>query len=93
MRIEPIENIVPEMLACEDVFGYFTANSDGKPVVAYVKHMEPWDEDQIADGITDVYVVKSLGLFDEYLWGEADLEEYIKSHTWAWTFHPGKEVA
>ena len=92
MRTEPIESIVPEMKACKSLLGYFTANIDDNPIVAYIEVKKTDDPNYLEDGISEFYIVKHKSLFDQYLWNIQDLNDFITSSNWAWTYHTANEL-
>ena len=78
-----------QMTACRNMYGYFTANVEGSPVVAYIEQI---DANGVQDGIDWVFAVRHCDLFDHYLWSEAELYDCLNTHTYMWTFHPGKKL-
>ena len=70
---------------CADMFGYFTANIEGNPKIAYIERRN--------DNGCEYYVAKTPYAYDAYLWDEEELYSYLNDHTYAWTFHAGKAVA
>ena len=80
--IEVIEVDFKDKLAkSKNIYGYFTANVEGNPVVCYIEQGPDGGWIAVAEGHTD-----------EYLNDENKLGGYINRHTWGWTFHRAEEL-
>ena len=85
-----LERIKKEFEACETVYGYYTANIEGKPLVAFIEYRTTEDEPRLKDdGIDHFYIIHRNGMYDTYIFNDSELMDFAEGikATGCWEFH------